>query len=50
MRAKGLLQEDKNTGKQGYYSIRSLYFDTLDNRCYRENEDGSVFYLLENDK
>lgn len=40
MRAKGLLHEDKNTGKQGYYSIRSLYFDTLDNRCYRENEDG----------
>lgn len=40
MRAKGLLQEDKNTGKKGYYSIRSLYFDTLDNLCYRENEDG----------
>lgn len=40
MRAKGLLQEDVNTGEKGYYSIRSLYFDTLDNRCYRENEDG----------
>ena len=40
MRVKGLLQEDRNTGEKGYYSIRSLYFDTLDNRCYRENEDG----------
>ena len=40
MRAKGLLQEDKHTCGRGYYFIRSLYFDTLDNQCYRENEAG----------
>ena len=41
MRAQGILQPDKHTGDLGYYFIRSLYFDTLDNQCYLENEGGS---------
>lgn len=40
MRAKGLLQIDSHAQNVGYYYIRSLYFDTLDNQCYLENEDG----------
>lgn len=40
MRAKGLLREDIHVGDEGYYDVRSLYFDTPDNRCYWENEDG----------
>lgn len=40
MRANGLLALDKNACENGYYNIRSLYFDTLDNRCYYENEMG----------
>lgn len=41
MRAKGLLQVDVHAKDNGYYFIRSLYFDTLDNMCYQENECGS---------
>lgn len=41
MRAKGLLQEDKYTGNKEYYYVRSLYFDTMDNQCYLENESGN---------
>ncbi len=40
MRAKGLLKEDRHTQNAGYYRIRSLYFDTIDNQCYLENESG----------
>lgn len=40
MRVKGLLQEDIYAKNTGYYDIRSLYFDTLDDKCYMENEDG----------
>lgn len=40
MRAKGLLQVDRNAGDEGYYNIRSLYFDTPYNKCYYENENG----------
>lgn len=41
MRAKGLLQEDKYTKTQGYYYVRSLYFDTIDHQCCQENENGN---------
>lgn len=41
MRAQGLLQRDKHVGEEGYYYIRSLYFDTLDHQCYQENESGN---------
>lgn len=41
MRAKGLLRADSHVKDAGYYDIRSLYFDTLDNQCYLENEGGS---------
>ena len=40
LRAKGLLQVDKNAEVEGYYNIRSLYFDTPYNKCYYENENG----------
>lgn len=40
MRARGLLQADKHAGEEGYYQIRSLYFDTPYNKCYYENENG----------
>lgn len=32
---------DAHTGSSGSYTIRSLYFDDYDNRCYYENEDGT---------
>ena len=41
MKAQGLLQSDKHVSAKGYYHIRSLYFDTLDNQCYWENEAGN---------
>lgn len=31
---------DKNVNEDGYYSIRSLYFDDYDNRCFYENING----------
>ncbi|MBQ9991093.1 MAG: polyphosphate polymerase domain-containing protein [Lachnospiraceae bacterium] len=40
MRVKGLLTVDRHAEKEGYYFIRSLYFDTLENRCYEEIEAG----------
>ncbi len=39
-RLKGLLKVDKNAGPSNTYLIKSVYFDTLNNRCYFENEDG----------
>lgn len=35
------MQRDPHTGKKGWYSVRSLYFDDYDNRCYDENENGT---------
>lgn len=32
---------DAHTGSSGSYTIRSMYFDDYDNRCYYENEDGT---------
>lgn len=36
-----LIPADSHTGKDGIYTIRSLYFDDYENRCFRENEDGT---------
>lgn len=36
-----LIPADSHAGETGAYSIRSLYFDDLENLCFRENEDGT---------
>ena len=36
-----LIPADSHAGADGVYSIRSLYFDDYENRCLRENEDGT---------
>ncbi len=42
---KGIVQLDSNAKKSqeynGYYNIRSLYFDDIYNSCYYENENGT---------
>lgn len=40
-RIQGLIARDPHTGPDGRYRIRSLYFDTPDNRCLWENISGS---------
>ena len=40
-RAESVLLRDKHTGNQGFYSIRSIYFDDFYNTCYQENESGT---------
>ena len=40
-RIEHLMFPDPNAGTSGRYSIRSLYFDSIDNRCYYENENGT---------
>lgn len=39
-RLEPLMRPDPHAGPKGSYLIRSLYFDTPDNACYYENEDG----------
>lgn len=39
-RVNAILKRDSHVGETGAYSIRSLYFDTPDDRCYYENESG----------
>lgn len=39
-RAQGILKRDEHAGSNGAYSIRSLYFDNWEDRCYYENESG----------
>ena len=36
-----LIPADRHAGADGTYTIRSLYFDDYENRCLRENEDGT---------
>ena len=36
-----LIPADSHAGRDGRYTIRSLYFDDYENRCLRENEDGT---------
>lgn len=40
-RIKNLLPLDVNAKRDGKYTIRSLYFDDYDNRCFYENENGT---------
>ena len=35
------IQLDSHVGADGIYTIRSLYFDDYENRCYYENENGT---------
>lgn len=41
LKLQGLLQKDKHVGPEGYYLIRSLYFDDYYDSCYFENESGT---------
>lgn len=40
-RVEHLLLPDRHAGSTGSYSIRSLYFDDYENRCFYENENGT---------
>ena len=40
-RVRNLLPLDSHIGESGSYSIRSLYFDDYENRCFYENENGT---------
>ena len=40
-RVNHLIPLDSHTGSSGAYSIRSLYFDDYDDRCFWENENGT---------
>ncbi len=37
----GLIEPDSHVDADGKYTITSLYFDDVDDRCRRENEDGT---------
>ncbi len=41
MYAAGSLYPDEHADKNGEYLIRSLYFDSLEDDCFYENEEGS---------
>ena len=41
IRLGALMQPDPHAGRVGTYHVRSLYFDTYDDRLCRENEDGT---------
>lgn len=40
-RIRNLIPLDQHSGADGIYTVRSLYFDDYDNRCYYENENGT---------
>ena len=40
-RIRHLIPMDSHVGQAGTYRIRSLYFDDYEDRCLRENEDGT---------
>lgn len=40
LRAQGVLEQDAHAGEDGEYLIRSLYFDSPEDSCFYENEDG----------
>lgn len=40
LRAQGVLERDVHAGADGAYLIRSLYFDSPDDDCFYENENG----------
>ncbi len=35
-----IAQKDVHVGENGFYNIRSLYFDDYENSCYMDNENG----------
>lgn len=37
----GVMQMDAHAGGQGFYQIRSIYFDDFADTCYRQNEAGT---------
>lgn len=39
-RITGLMRPDPNTGEDGMYHIRSVYFDDWQDRCFHDNETG----------
>ena len=43
-RLRAVLRVDAHAGPDGHYQIRSLYFDTPDDRALREKLDGSEKY------
>lgn len=40
-RIAGIMRPDSHAGADGVYTIRSLYFDDAQDRCYYENENGT---------
>ncbi len=40
-RIEAIMQPDSNVGVNGEYTIRSLYFDDYENRCFYENVNGT---------
>ena len=40
-RVERVLNKDSHTGPNGFYHIRSIYFDDMENTCYYENENGT---------
>ncbi|MDO5401562.1 MAG: polyphosphate polymerase domain-containing protein [Eubacteriales bacterium] len=40
-RMMGVIPADPHAGPTGVYTIRSLYFDDYDDRCMKENENGT---------
>lgn len=40
LRTQGVLERDVHAGEDGTYLIRSLYFDSPEDACFYENEDG----------
>lgn len=41
MKISAVAYKDKNVGENGYYNIRSLYFDDYYNSCYMDNMNGT---------
>ena len=41
LRLNGVVERDSHVMDTGRYLIRSIYFDDINNSCYRENEDGA---------
>lgn len=40
-RAQAIMRPDSHTRPDGYYGIKSLYFDSVDNECLFDSEDGN---------
>ena len=41
MKARSMMMPDPNAGKDGSYTIRSLYFDDFSDTCLKQNEAGT---------